>query len=160
MLDGMQHVNFICTINWVHDELCSARSTYDGISSYFAALNSKLYLLRWLHSITKDSAHARVLIDVIVLCWPSKAKHTHQPLLGFVMLPWKFTIHGLSTPRALCLRTDQSFKTLDPWSRIILIGFLDVEEVHWLAFFSVGFGRERVNDCNLGVLGVELSSFI
>ena len=49
---------------------------------------------------------------------------------------------------------------LDPLLRIFLIGFLDVEEVHRLLFFPVDYGRERVKDCNLGVLGVELSSFI
>lgn len=154
LLDGMQHVRVkldVCA-NW---GLCSVSSaqqlsqvSYDGLSSYFTALDLKP---RWVITRLQKIRRMRGCSG-----WPSKAKHI-QPLLGLVMLPWKLQIHGLSTPRALCLRTDQSVQ--DAWSLI-------ADYLNWI--FGCGrstsslsnFGRERINDCNLGVLGVELSSFI
>lgn len=75
------------------------------------------------------------------------------------MLPSKFTIPVLSIPRTLLPKNGSEH------SRRLIADYLN-----WIfgcgrstsaAVLSLSFlGRERVKDCNLGVLGVALSSFI
>lgn len=111
------------------------------------------------HSIAKDSAHARVLI---VICqWLTIESKTHtsaSPRTCYATL--KIYHSWLSSPRAHCLRTDQSVQ--DPWSLI-------ADYLNWIfgcrrstsaVVLPCRFLDVRVDDCNLGVLGVELSSFI